>query len=268
MLMSVLWLIIFFFVGASLGSFLNVVADRLPEGKSIISPPSCCPGCDRKLNAGDMIPVFSYLLLRGRCRSCHAVIPKRVFWMELVVGILFAFLFLHYGFCWELALVAFYSCLFAVLLVIDLEQGILPNKIIYPGCIVVLIAAALGSIFGFVPLSVDFLVFRLWIVNAVVGGAIGFGFLFIVALIFKGGMGWGDVKLAGLIGLVTGFPLVFVAMFLGVVGGGLVAGVLLLTKVKKRKETIPFGPFLSLAAIVTVLWGRDILNWYLSLAGM
>ena len=110
--------------------------------------------------------------------------------------------------------------------------------------------------------------FGLWIVDAAIGGGIGFGLLLIVALISRGGMGGGDVKLAGLIGLVTGFPLVFVAMCLGVVSGGLVAGVLLagvllVTKVKKRKETIPFGPFLALAAVATLFWGNSLLGWYL-----
>ena len=105
--------------------------------------------------------------------------------------------------------------------------------------------------------------FGLWIVDAAIGGGIGFGLLLIVALISRGGMGGGGVKLAGLIGLVTGFPLVFVAMFLGVVSGGLVAGVLLVTKVKKRKETIPFGPFLALAAVATLFWGNSLLGWYL-----
>ncbi|GAI86166.1 unnamed protein product, partial [marine sediment metagenome] len=102
-------------------------------------------------------------------------------------------------------------------------------------------------------------------VNGVIGGAIGFALLLIPAFIYKEGMGWGDVKMAALIGLVTGFPLVFVALFMGVVLGGLVAGILLLLKKKKRKEHIAFGPFLSVATMVTLLRGSDILNWYLGL---
>ena len=105
----------------------------------------------------------------------------------------------------------------------------------------------------------------LGIVNGVIGGAIGFVFLLIPALIYLGGMGWGDVKMAALIGLVVGFPLVLVALLMGVILGGLVAGILLLLKIKNRKEAIPFGPFLSLATIATLLWGSNILNWYLGL---
>jgi leader peptidase (prepilin peptidase)/N-methyltransferase len=190
----------------------------------------------------------------------------RLFWVELGTGVLFAFSYWHYGLGWELAMVVFYCCLFIALVVTDLEHGILPNKIVYPGMVVALVLAALGSMCGFEPRSVSDSGLGLWIVDAAIGGSIGFGLLLIVALISRGGMGGGDVKLAGLIGLVTGFPLVFVAMFLGVVSGGLVAGVLLVTKVKKRKETIPFGPFLCLAAMATLFWGNNLLAWYLGLS--
>jgi leader peptidase (prepilin peptidase)/N-methyltransferase len=259
--MTVLWIVLFFMVGAAIGSFINVVADRLPEGKSIISPPSHCSKCQYKIPATDNIPIFSYLWLRGRCRNCGATIPQRLLWVELGTAILFAFLYWHYGLGWELALVALYCCLFISLLLIDLEHSILPNKIVYPGIIIALAIASLGSIFGFEPSDIVGGGFRLWIVDATVGGSIGFGLLFVIALISRGGMGWGDVKLAALIGLVTGFPLVFLAMFLGIVGGGLTAAILLLLKLKGRKDAIPFGPFLSLAAMVTIFWGSNILNW-------
>ena len=94
--MTGLWSALFFLLGISVGSFLNVVADRLPDGKSIISPPSHCPECQRELSARDMIPVFSYLWLKGRCRNCDATIPVRLFWVELGTGVLFAFLYWHY----------------------------------------------------------------------------------------------------------------------------------------------------------------------------
>jgi leader peptidase (prepilin peptidase)/N-methyltransferase len=259
--MSVLWLILLFLLGAAIGSFLNVVADRLPAGRSIISPPSHCPECQHKLSAQDMIPIFSYLWLRRRCRYCKAPIPMRLLWVELGTGVLFAFLYWNYGLGWELGIIAFYCCLFIALLVTDLEHNMLPNKIIYPGMVIALILAILGSIFGFELTGVTGSSSRLWIINAAIGGGIGFGLLLIPALIYRGGMGWGDVKLAGLIGLVTGFPLVFVAMFLAIVSGGLTAAILVLVKLKSRKDTIPFGPFLCLATIATLFWGNDLLNW-------
>jgi leader peptidase (prepilin peptidase)/N-methyltransferase len=259
--MTGLWSVLFFLLGAAVGSFINVVADRLPEGKSIISPPSHCPGCQHGLSVKDVIPIFSYLWLKGRCRYCGITIPRRLFWVELGTAILFAFLYWHYGLNWELAIVAFYCCLFIVLLLIDLARNILPNKIVYPAMIFAIVIAALGSIFGFEPRDIADTGFRLWIVDAAIGGGIGFGLLLIPALFYRGGMGWGDVKLAALIGLVTGFPLVLPAMFLAMVSGGLTAAILLLLKLKSRKDAIPFGPFLSLAAMATLFWGSNLLNW-------
>jgi leader peptidase (prepilin peptidase)/N-methyltransferase len=256
-----LWLILFFLLGAAIGSFLNVVADRLPAGRSIISPPSHCPECQHKLSAQDMIPIFSFLWLRRRCRYCKAPIPMRLLWVELGAGILFAFLYWSYGPGWELVVIAVYCCLFIVLLVTDLEHNILPDKIIYPGMVIALILAISGSIFGFGLTGVTGSGFKLWIVNAAMGGGIGFLLLFIPALIYRGGMGGGDIKLAALIGLVTGFPLVFVAMFLAIVSGGLAAAIMLLAKLKRRKDTMPFGPFLCLASMATLFWGNDLLNW-------
>jgi leader peptidase (prepilin peptidase)/N-methyltransferase len=259
-----MYLALFFLLGAAMGSFLNVVADRLPASKSIVSPSSHCPECQQRLSAKDVIPIFSYLQLKGRCRYCGITIPMRLFWVELGTAALFAFLYWHYGLNWELAMVAFYCCVFIPLLVIDFEHNILPNKIVYTGMIVALVVAILGSIFGFEPKSVTDSGFRLWIVDAAIGGGIGFGLLLIPALVYRGGMGWGDVKLAGLIGLVTGFPLVFVAMFLAIVSGGLVAAFLLLFKLKGRKEAIPFGPFLCLATMATLFWGSNLFHWFTS----
>ena len=249
--MSAFWLALFFLLGVAIGSFLNVVADRLPSGKSIVSPPSHCPHCLHGLSVLDMIPIFSYLWLKGRCRYCKTKIPFRLFLVELGTGALFAFLYWYYGLNWGLPITIFYCCLFVALLVIDMEHSILPNKIVYPGIIIALILA---------------IVTEPGIKDAAIGGGIGLGILLIPALIYRGGMGWGDVKLALLIGLVTGFPLVFVAMFLAIVSGGLIAGILLLLKLKGRKDAIPFGPFLALAAMATMFWGNNILEWYLGLA--
>ena len=261
MAMAVLWLLLFFFIGAALGSFINVIADRLPAGKSIVSPPSHCFKCQHRIPATDNIPIFSYIRLRGKCRNCGAVIPVRLFWVELGMAALFAFLYWHYGPVWELALVAFYCCLFVTLLLIDLEHGILPNKIVYPGMIIAIVIAALGSIFSFEPSYTADAGFRFWIADAATGGGVGFGLLLLIALLSRGGMGWGDVKLAGLIGLVTGFPLVFIALFLAIICGGLTAAVLLLSKLKSRKDAIPFGPFLALGTMATLFWGSNLLNW-------
>ncbi len=259
--MIVLWTVLFFVVGAAVGSFINVVADRLPEGKSIISPPSHCFGCQRQITASDNIPIVSYLWLRGHCRNCGATIPQRIFWTELGTAMLFALLYWRYGLTWDLALVVPFCSIFIPLLLIDLEHGILPNKIVYPGAAAALVAAGLGSIFGFEPSYIVDIGFRLWIINVAIGGAVGFLLLLIPALLYRGGMGWGDIKLAALIGFIAGLPLVILSLFLAVIVGGLVAGILLILKKRSRKDAIPFGPFLAVATILTLIWGNSIITW-------
>jgi len=150
-----------------------------------------------------------------------------------------------------------------VLGVIDLEHRLILNKIVYPAAVAVLIIDAFLPPPGIIYVSLPWPL--LGMVNGVIGGAIGFVFLLIPLLIYPKGMGWGDVKMAGLIGLVTGSRLVLVALLIGVTLGGLVAAALLLLKIKKRQEAIPFGPFLSLATMATLIWGSGILNWYLGL---
>ena len=249
--MEVILIVIFALLGTAIGSFLNVCIDRLPIGKSLAYPPSHCDACQHRLLPKDLIPVFSYLWLRGHCRYCQAPIPRRVFWVEVGTGLLFAFIYWHYGLSVEFAVSAFYCCLFIVLGVIDLEHKLILNKIVYPAAVVALIIDA------FLP--------QPGIINGVIGGTIGFALFLIPALIFRGGMGWGDVKMAALIGLVTGPLLVLFTLAMGAILGALVGVILLLLKIKTRKEAIPFGPFLSLATMATLLWGSDILNWYLGL---
>jgi leader peptidase (prepilin peptidase)/N-methyltransferase len=269
--MEGIWITVFTLLGMAVASFLNVCIDRLPAGESLLFPTSHCASCHHRLAIKDLVPVFSYLWLRGRCRYCSAPIPRRLLWVEVGTGALFGYLYWHYGLSIELAVITFYCCLFITLMVIDLEHGLILNKIVYPAALVAIII----SIFlppsrliypsGVVPLPVSDFLPQLGIVQAAIGGGIGLGLFLLIVLIFKGGMGWGDVKMTALIGLVTGFPLIFVALFLAVILGGLVAGTLLLLKIRKRKEGIPFGPSLSLATIVTLLYGSNILNWYLGL---
>lgn len=261
--MEIILTFIFGLLGTTVGSFLNVCIDRLPEGKSLICPSSYCDACQNRLSFLDLIPVFSYLLLRRRCRYCQSTIPCRVFWVELASGFLFAFLYWHYGLTTELAVITFYCCLFILLGVVDLERKLILNKIVYPAAVVALFTGAFLPPQGIILLS--------WpaplsgILNSIIGGAIGFVFLLLPALIKPEGMGFGDVKMAALIGIVIGPRLVLVALFIAVLFGGLFSGLLLLSKRKKLKELIPFGPFLSIAAMVTLLWGNDTLDWYFTL---
>jgi leader peptidase (prepilin peptidase)/N-methyltransferase len=258
--MEASFIVIFVLLGMGVGSFLNVCCDRLPAGESIlVYPPSHCAACQHRLSARDMIPVFSYLWLRGRCRYCQASIPRRLLWVEIGTAVLFGFAYWRYGLSIDLAIILFYCCLFIVLLVIDLEHGLILNKVVYPAMAVALLISIFFSLFFLQSEIVP------EIKQAAIGGGIGLVLFLLIVLISRGGIGWGDVKLAALIGLVTGLPLVFVALLMGIILGGVVAVILLTLKIKKRKEAIPFGPFLSLATIVTLLWGNNILNWYLGL---
>jgi len=249
---------LFAILGLIVGSFLNVCIDRLPQYKSIAYPPSHCEACQHKLAAKDLIPVFSYLRLRGRCRYCQASIPRKLLWVELATAVIFALLYWYYRLSPELGVMAFYACLFTIIFVIDLEHGLILNKVVYPGMVVALLLALYPW-----PWLNESIVIR--VAYAALGGGIGFGIFLLIALASRGGMGWGDVKLAALIGLVAGFPLVFLVIIIGAILGGIVAVALVIAKKRKRRQTIPFGPFLALAAMVTLLWGSNILDWYLSL---
>lgn len=256
--MEILLTLLFGLLGLTTGSFLNVCIDRLPQNKSIAHPPSHCDVCQHRLAARDLIPVLSYLRLRGRCRYCQASVPRKLLWVELAAGLMFAFLYWRYGLSPELAVMVFYTCLFIVVFVIDLEHGLILNKVVYPAMIVALLLA----IYPWPWLTQ---VVRPGIASAALGGGIGFALFFLIAVISRGGMGWGDVKLVGLIGLATGFPLVLFSIVLGAILGGIVAVALVIARKRTFKETLPFGPFLALAAMVTLLWGNNLLNWYLGL---
>jgi len=256
--MEIVLIILFAILGLVVGSFLNVCIDRLPQNKSIAYPPSHCDACQHKLAAKDLIPVFSYIRLRGHCRYCQASIPRRILWVELATAVIFALLCWHYGLSAELGVMIFYASLFTIIFVIDLEHGLILNRVVYPGMIV----ALLLSLYPW-PWFSESIGMR--VAYAALGGAAGFAIFLLIAMVSRGGMGWGDVKLAALMGLAIGFPLVFVAIIMAAILGGIVAVALMIAKKRTRRQTIPFGPFLALAAMVTLLWGSNILNWYLGL---
>jgi len=238
-------------VGAAVGSFLCVCIDRLPSGHSITYPPSHCPACGHRLAARDLVPILSYLSLGGRCRYCGDAIPWRTLSVEVTTGLIFALLWRHYGMGIPFILALVYCCFLIVVAFIDLEHQIIPNRVIYPAIVVAMLGALVtpGR--------------SIW--NSLGGGLVGFGILFLIAFINPAGMGMGDVRLAAFMGLIAGFPGVLVSLLIGVVAGGLAAALLLLAGLKGRKDSIPFGPFLVLGAMVTLLYGAEILHLYAGL---
>ncbi|MFL6037812.1 MAG: prepilin peptidase [Gaiellaceae bacterium] len=234
--------------GLALGSFLNVVAARVPLRRSIVRPPSACMACAQELRWYDNIPLVSYALLRGRCRHCgvriHWVYPA----VELVTAALLAGCVLAFGVTAEAAVAAFFCTVLVAVSAIDLEHRIIPNRIVLPATAVVLVANTLRD-----P-SVE------WIV----AGLAASGFLFAAALAYPAGMGMGDVKLALLMGAALG-KTVPVALMAGMLAA-MVPGIVLFARhgAKARKMGIPFGPFLALGSVVALFWGHDILDAYLS----
>ena len=269
--MKFLWVTFFSFLGMAFASFLNVIIDRLPENKSIVSPPSQCPACGHRLSPLDLIPVFSFLQLRGRCRYCQSAIPKRVLFVEISGAVLFGYLFWRYGFQPTLFILIFHCCVLLLLLVIDLERGILPNKITYPAILISLVISFLISPLaitdpdGELPLWLSSAVPQSGVLNAMLGGGCALATFLIIFIVSRGGIGFGDVKTALLIGLMCGFPMVITALIISFITGGAVALILLAARRKGRRDTLPFGVFLSPCTAITLLWGAKILTWYLNL---
>lgn len=198
----------------------------------------------------DLVPVFSYLLMRGRCRYCRATIPFRVLVVELVLGGAFGLLWWWLGPGVKLLGASLYISLFIVITAIDLEHRLVLNRVIYPAIILApLVAWAYG----------------LGITQSLLGGFAGFVILLLPYLLYRGGLGAGDVKLGAFIGLINGFPGVLVAVFAAALLGGVTAAFLLVAGVKGRKDPIPFAPFLIIGATIALVWGDTLIGWYLRL---
>jgi leader peptidase (prepilin peptidase)/N-methyltransferase len=252
----VAWLpaIVAFPFGLALGSFMTVVAERVPAGTSVVSPRSRCPRCGAVIANRDNVPVLGWVLLRGRCRSCGEPISARYPLLELSTALLFSGAFLVYESLWVAIAVAFLLVLMPAIAVIDIEHRIIPNRLTYPALLAFPVYLTVARLFG---APVD-------LVRMVTGFALYGGALFCVALISRG-MGMGDVKLAALIGLVLGslgLRYVGVAAGSAIVLGGVGAVVALLLG-RGRKAVIPFGPYLAAGAVVGAFWGAPIADWYL-----
>jgi len=255
-------ILVFTLLGLFVGSFLNVCIDRLPQGQSIIRPRSHCDTCNRKLRNLDNIPIFSYLWLRGRCRYCQAPIPIRLPIVEGMTGLLFALLYWKFGLGLELGISLVYTSLLTAIFVIDLENHLVLDKVIYPGMVLALAFSFFWPGLEGMPMVSGEALSK--VLSSLAGGALGLAAMALPYIFTHGrGMGLGDVKLGALVGLMSGYPLVAVALLLAVITGGLVAAILLAFKIKKRSDPIPFAPFLATSAMVTLLWGQTIWQWYL-----
>jgi leader peptidase (prepilin peptidase) / N-methyltransferase len=238
-----------FILGLCVGSFLNVVIARVPEGRSIVSPGSACPLCDASIRWFDNVPLVSYTLLRGRCRNCGAPISPRYPIVELVTGLLFVLAGWERGLGPDLVPALVLLATLVAITAIDLDRQLIPDVISLPGIAVGLLLSMITGRPG-------------WL-DSLLGVLVGGGIFLLIIVASRGGMGGGDMKLGAMLGAFLGWKLVLVAILLGVLAGGAVAIGLLALRRKGRKDAVPFGPFLALGGAVSLLWGWPVLEWYL-----
>lgn len=275
-----------FVIGTILGSFAKALADRLRKQKSLRGR-SYCEACKHKLAWYDLFPVFSYFMLKGRCRYCHKKIPFGNFLAEISLGILIAIMLLTSNI--PLSLLIFKIFIITILFILfltDLKTGLLPDKITYPSVGIAsgywLLACGFNSwqlyeSLKISPLGKYFLppysnylwtlIYRIWqpaLFALLTGIVLSLFFAFLIIITKGKGMGWGDVKFVLFIGIALGFPNSVIAVFLAFLTGAIFSIGLIIFGKKSFGQTIPFGPFLSLGAYIALIWGSEVLNWYLN----
>ena len=240
----------FVLLGLTIGSFINVCILRLPKGLSIVSPPSHCYSCNKRLGTLDLVPVLSYLFNCGRCRYCQNEYSVRYTLIELLTGGVFVWCFLVFGFYSVLIKALFFSSFLIVITFIDIDHQLILDKVL-----IWMAGAGVAINLWLGPPAPD-----LW--SMLLAAAVGGGVMLLIAVLTRGGMGGGDIKFMAVLGLWLGWPYILITMLLSFIIGGVVGLLLLVLKRKGRKDFIPFGPFIAIAAYITFLYGIDILMWY------
>jgi leader peptidase (prepilin peptidase)/N-methyltransferase len=247
---------VIFICGLCIGSFLNVVIWRLPRGESAAAGRSRCTACGHTLAWYDLFPLFSFFCLGGCCRYCRAPISRRYPLVEFLTGVVFVLVFLQTGLTWFLAKYLFLCAILIAVAFIDLDTQLIPDSLIITGLVGGVLLDLLAGSPGWK--------------SALIGALVSGGFLLAAAcfsdlLLKKEGMGGGDIKLALLTGLFLGWPWGPLGLLLGIFACGLLLIPLLLFKKVRAEQAIPFGPFIALGTIISLLWGEGILAWYLQL---
>ena len=248
--------IIAFIFGVCIGSFLNVCIHRIPNSISIVSPPSACPHCKTQIRFYDNIPLLSYLLLRGRCRYCNASISFRYFLVEIIGGGFALATLLNFGFTFEGLIYYVFITILIIISFIDVDSKTIPDMITIPGIPVFFLAS--------------FALPKVTYIDTALGILAGGGSLFTVALTYylltkKEGMGGGDIKLLAMVGAIIGWQGVFFTIFIASMVGTLIGLLMMLFTKSSMKMAVPFGPFLSIGAIIYIFFETPITFWYLHL---
>ena len=265
MIFPVSFYIFAFIFGAVVGSFLNVCICRLPRNESIVFPPSHCPNCDFKIPFYDNVPIFSYLVLRGKCRSCKGPISIQYPLVELVNALLTLFLFMKFGASLTFLFLFIFCSALVVITFIDLEHQIIPDGISLPGI-------PLGFVSSFFISDLYHEGMLLGWQSSLIGIAAGGGSLWLVAsgyelITKKEGMGGGDIKLLAMMGAFLGWPAIPFIIFVSSLIGSVIGITVMLVQRKDAKLAIPFGPFLALGAVLYIFFGSQVIHWYIGLSG-
>lgn len=254
--MDLFFYLIIFLFGLIVGSFLNCVIYRLQAGGSFLRGRSYCPGCGHKLGWQDLIPLFSFLALRGRCRYCRKSISLQYPLVELAIGGLFVLIYSLIGDWGLIAYQMVMICFLVIIFTYDLKHYIIPDKVIYP---------AIGAAFLFNILN-SYVIGRQSFLEPLLAALSASAFFLAIVLVSRGRwMGVGDIKLAFLMGLILGWPQIFTALFLAFLTGAIIGVGLIILGRKTLKSEVPFGPFLVSGTLVTLFWGQKLVNWYLNL---
>ena len=251
-----------FVFGLLVGSFLNVVIYRVPRGESIVKPRSRCPHCGTEIRAFDNIPVLSWLILRGRCRDCHGPISIRYPAVELATGTIFLVMALRFGATWELPAYLYLAAIGVALSMIDFDVKRLPDVIVLPSYVVVGVLLLLPAVAD----SAWSNYLRAWL-----GALVLFAFYFLLMFIYPAGMGFGDVKLSGVLGMYLGWVswgLVILGTFVGFLLGALVGVAVMLVRKGGRKTKVPFGPFMVIGTFLALFFGQPVIDWYTAGIGL
>lgn len=248
--MELYWIFLFFLLGIIFGSFFNVVGLRIPKKITFTNDRSYCPKCNKQLYWYELIPIVSFLIQRGKCRQCHNNISILYPLIEFSTGIMFVYSYLKIGFELELITALLLVSMLIIIFVSDLTYMLIPNKILL----------------FFLPL---FILMRFispiepWY-NPLIGAATGFLLIAIIIVVSNGGMGAGDMKLFGVLGIVLGLGKVLLTFFLAALLGALLGGIMMAMKKVKKQQPIPFGPYIVIGALVSYFYGEQIITIYLS----
>jgi leader peptidase (prepilin peptidase)/N-methyltransferase len=256
--------VIILIFGLIVGSFVNVCIYRLPRNISIIRPSSACPSCNTPIKPWDNIPILSYILLKGKCRKCGESISLRYPIVELLNGLFYIAVLNYFGLGWHLPFLFAFVSAMIVITFIDFDFQIIPDAITLPGIVIGMISASfiLPDPFHYTSLLNEGIEGIVGFKNSLIGFLLGGGLYYLIAVLSRGGMGGGDIKMMAMVGAFIGWKAVLLTTFIGSLVGSIVGIFLMVFKGKGRKTKIPFGPFLALGAIITLFWGGKILHWY------